>query len=68
MRVPGRLHITWQDDNTLKVDTDAGQQTRLLHFGNWKAPGGPATWQGDSVALWEISGEEEPKALRNTET
>src|SRR5262245_20876811 len=24
MSVPGRLHITWQDDNTLKVDTDAG--------------------------------------------
>jgi hypothetical protein len=53
MRVPERLHITWQDDNALKVETDAGQQTRLLHFGNWKAPGGPATWQGDSVARWE---------------
>ena len=33
MRMPGRLHITWQDDNTLKIETDAGQQTRLLHFG-----------------------------------
>src|SRR5436190_18214482 len=32
MRVPGRLRITWQDDNTLKVETDAGTQTRLLHF------------------------------------
>jgi hypothetical protein len=32
MSVPGRLHITWQDDNTLKVDTDAGMQTRLLRF------------------------------------
>ena len=32
MRVPGRLHITWQDDKTLKIETDAGQQTRLLHF------------------------------------
>jgi hypothetical protein len=53
MRNPERLHITWQDDNTLKVETDAGTQTRLLHFGNWKAPQGPATWQGDSVALWE---------------
>jgi hypothetical protein len=53
MRVPERLHVTWQDDNALKVETDAGQQTRLLHFGNWKAPGGPATWQGDSVAMWE---------------
>src|SRR5215472_11026215 len=28
MRVPGRLHITWQDDSTLKVETDAGQQVR----------------------------------------
>ena len=32
MRVPGRLHISWQDDTTLKIETDAGQQTRLLHF------------------------------------
>ena len=32
MRVPGRLHITWQDENTLKIETDAGTQTRLLHF------------------------------------
>jgi hypothetical protein len=53
---PTRLHITWQDDNTLKVETDYGMQTRLLHFGNWKAPGGPATWQGDSNAVWEMAG------------
>ena len=32
MRVPGRVHITWADDNTLKVETDAGTQTRLFHF------------------------------------
>ena len=30
MNVPGRLHITWQDANTLRIDTDAGTQTRLL--------------------------------------
>jgi hypothetical protein len=53
MRVPGRLHITWQDDNTLKVETDAGTQTRLLQFGSHKTPAGPATWQGDSAAEWE---------------
>src|SRR5258708_31784976 len=29
MRTPGRLHISWQDDTTLKIETDAGQQTRL---------------------------------------
>ena len=34
MRNPGRLHITWQDDNTLKMDLDAGTQTRVFHFGN----------------------------------
>src|SRR5215470_1872224 len=32
MRVPTRVHITWADDNTLKVEMDAGNQTRLLHF------------------------------------
>src|SRR5262249_31653553 len=32
MRVPGRVHIAWQDDDTLKVETDAGKQTRLFHF------------------------------------
>jgi hypothetical protein len=53
MRVPGRLRISWQDENTLKVETDAGTQTRLFHFGNWKPGGGEATWQGDSVAAWE---------------
>ena len=32
MRVPGRVHITWQNESTLQVDTDAGTQTRLIHF------------------------------------
>ncbi len=52
MRGPTRLHITWQDENTLKVETDYGTQTRLLHFGNWKPPANP-TLQGDSEAVWE---------------
>ena len=54
MRVPGRFRITWQDDNTLKVESDYGMQTRLFHFGSWTAPGGVPGWQGDSVAHWEI--------------
>jgi hypothetical protein len=53
MSVPTRLHITWQDDDTLKVETDAGIQTRLLHFGDWKPRNRPADWQGQSVARWE---------------
>jgi hypothetical protein len=57
MRVPGRLRISWQDDSTLKVETDAGMQTRLLHFGSWKpAKDAKPTWQGDSVAEWEMAG------------
>jgi hypothetical protein len=53
-RAPGRVHITWQDDQTLKADYDAGTQTRMFHFGDWKAPGGAATWQGDSLAQWQM--------------
>jgi hypothetical protein len=53
LRVPEHLHITWQDDRTLRLDTDAGTQTRLFHFGDWKAPAGPPTLQGDSLASWE---------------
>lgn len=53
MRGPTRLHITWQDENTLKVETDYGTQTRLFHFGNWKGSAGPGTLQGDSIAEWE---------------
>ncbi len=52
MRVPGRLHITWPNDTTLKVETDAGTQTRLFRFGAAPA-GGEGTWQGDSLAEWE---------------
>lgn len=54
MRGPIRLRISWADPNTLEVETDYGMQTRLFHFGNWKFPGGPPTWQGDSVARWEV--------------
>jgi hypothetical protein len=53
MRVPTRLHVTWADDNTLQVDTDAGTQTRLFHFDGSKWNGGEPGWQGDSVAKWE---------------
>ena len=53
MSVPGRLHITWQDADTLRIDTDAGTQTRLLHFSARPAAPGARTWQGESRAGWE---------------
>jgi hypothetical protein len=56
MSVPGRLHITWQDDSTLKIETDAGMQTRLFRFGVQQAPRAAApAWQGISVAEWQPS-------------
>jgi len=56
MRVPGRLHITWQDDTTLRLDTDAGTQMRVFRFGRAPEPGGEPTWQGHSTAIWEPGG------------
>jgi len=53
MQVPGRLHISWQDDTTLRIDTDSGTQTRMLHFGGSAPANGTPEWQGYSVASWE---------------
>jgi hypothetical protein len=85
MRVPGRVRISWADDSTLLIETDAGTQTRRLVFGRlatrgWRvnrrgevewvddgrdAPArpGPATWQGDSAARWDLA--PDPAAVRN---
>lgn len=54
MRLPGRLHITWDGDTVLKIETDAGTQTRRFQFGTPAAPAGDPTWQGVSVARWVL--------------
>jgi hypothetical protein len=53
MRIPGRLHVTWQDNQTLKIETDAGKQTRLLYFSTPPAAS-TADWQGSSKADWDL--------------
>jgi len=53
MRVPGRLHVSWENDSALKIETDAGQQTRLLHFDKQPRIPPQRTWQGYSAAEWE---------------
>jgi hypothetical protein len=53
MRVPGRLHIAWENDNTLRVQTDAGTQTRIFHFDSSTPPKSDPQWQGYSVAEWD---------------
>ena len=51
MRMPTRLNITWQDEQTLQIETDAGSQVRMLQFN----PGdpGPRSLQGHSIARWD---------------
>jgi len=72
MRMPGRLQITWQDDRTLKVDIEAGTQSRLFRFmgtpaqdmmqsGATDIQGLSAdmykpSLQGLSLATWEYAG------------
>lgn len=56
MRLPGRLHITWESDNTLRIDTDAGTQTRRFFFGGSQSPPTQPTWQGFSAARWDVPG------------
>jgi hypothetical protein len=53
MSVPGRLHITWQDADTLRIDTDSGKQTRLFRFTAGAPSATRLTWQGESAARWE---------------
>ena len=52
MHMPGRLHITLENDFTLRIDTDAGMQTRIFHFDGKPEQAGPPQWQGYSVADW----------------
>jgi hypothetical protein len=58
MREPARLHITWANESTLKIEIDAGKQTRLFLFGAAPASAEPSM-QGTSVALWQT-----PQSIR----
>jgi hypothetical protein len=55
MQVPGRLRISWENDNVMKLETDAGTQTRLFNFGAAQQPSGEPTWQGFSTAEWQVA-------------
>jgi hypothetical protein len=66
MRMPGRIRISWENDTTLKIETEAGTQTRMLNFvapaelARRSPPGeggrGEPSWQGTSVANWQLAG------------
>jgi hypothetical protein len=67
MRMPTRLRVSWQDDWTLKMEADNGEQVRLFNFvpvgqsavadAMTRGTRGAASWQGYSVAAWETQAE-----------
>lgn len=54
MRVPGRIRVSWENDTALKIETEAGTQTRSLRFGAATTEAA-ASWQGSSTASWELA-------------
>ena len=54
MRVPGRVRVSFADEETMKIETDAGTQTRMFYFKEPKSQGGD--WQGVSTASWDVVG------------
>lgn len=57
MRLPGRIRIAWEGDGVLRMDTEAGSQTRLFRFDDGAAQASPPpTWQGRSLAQWQVAG------------
>lgn len=58
MRLPGRIRVGWENDTTLRLDTEAGTQTRFFRFGGegQTRRAEPPSWQGQSRAQWQVSG------------
>jgi hypothetical protein len=66
MRMPTRLRISWDTDSALRIVTDAGKQTRIVHMLGRPTVGGgllgdalaakprQASLQGYSVGTWEL--------------
>ena len=40
----------------MKLDADAGTQTRVFHFGGAQPQAAEPSWQGYSIAQWEVDG------------
>ncbi len=51
MRSPTRIHVTWEDENTLRFEFDHGDQTRMVYFDPSMSPGEPS-YQGHAISEW----------------
>ena len=66
MRVPSRFRISWQSDDVLSIETDAGKQVRRLHFSGSPPAPVQATRQGFSQARWLEEGRPQGKSKYGT--
>ena len=55
LRIPTRLRFSWESDTVLRLETDAGVQTRRFVFDRTQQPGSRSL-QGFSLAEWEPAG------------
>jgi hypothetical protein len=61
MRMPGRSRISWENDLTLKIELEAGTQTRRVFFGPNPPAAGAPSLQGYSIGTWEMQQARAPK-------
>lgn len=52
LRMPTRVRITWHSEETLKIESDSGQQTRIFNFSQPPSLN-ERSLQGRSLAEWE---------------
>jgi hypothetical protein len=57
MRIPARFRISWESDDVLRIESDAGMQVRKLHFTKSDEQQAPPSRQGYSSAKWVREGE-----------
>lgn len=51
MRLPTRLRLAWESDDTMRLDWDLGMQTRPVYFNGAGEPG-ELSWQGYAEGEW----------------
>lgn len=52
MRMPTRVKISWDDNNSIRLETDHGRQVRMFHFDSSEL-NAAGTLQGNSQASWD---------------
>lgn len=66
MRRPGRLRISWPENDEVRIEAEAGEQVRNLQFNAKPPAGAERTWQGFSAAEWNFQNAAQGQPRRGT--